>query len=124
MESVGFGNLIYHRGNYLVRRLQLRPGQATPWHRDPCNRVSVVLSGDELGVEFRDGGESHSETIQAGEVYWLEPSDRIHRAVNVGKQVFEEITIFFMDRPNAVPQPEEEALELSTGLPGRAKPAC
>ena len=107
MELSTFGNLIHHRGNYVVRRLRLAPGEATPWHRDPFHRVSVVLSGDELGVEFRDDGKSHSESIKAGEVYWLEPSDRIHRAVNVGKQVFEEVTIFFMDRPDAVLQPEE-----------------
>jgi len=106
MELSTFGNLIHHRGNLVVRRLRLAPGEATPWHRDPFHRVSVVLSGDELGVEFRDDGKSHSESIKAGEVYWLEPSDRIHRAVNVGKQVFEEVTIFFMDRPDAVPQPE------------------
>ena len=88
MELSTFGNLIHHRGNYVVRRLRLAPGEATPWHRDPFHRVSVVLSGDELGVEFRDDGKSHSESIKAGEVYWLEPSDRIHRAVNELREIF------------------------------------
>ena len=109
MQSVSFGEVIHHRGNHLVRRLRLAPGQATPWHRDPFHRVSVILSGDELGVEFRDSGVGQSERIKAGEVYWLEPTDRVHRAVNTGKAVFEEVTIFFMDRPDAVPQPEEKA---------------
>jgi hypothetical protein len=31
----------------------------------------------------------------------------VHRAVNVGKEVFEEGVTFFLDRPDAVPQPEE-----------------
>lgn len=30
----------------LVRRLRLAPGKATPWHRDPYHRVSVVVRGD------------------------------------------------------------------------------
>ena len=42
----------HHRGNYLVRRQRLLPGQATPWHRDPYHQVTVVLSGDLLNVEF------------------------------------------------------------------------
>lgn len=63
----------------------------------------MILSGDELGFEFRDGGESESEPIKAGEVYWLEPTDRVHRAVNTGKQRFEEVTTFFMDGPRRGP---------------------
>jgi quercetin dioxygenase-like cupin family protein len=90
-----------------VRRSRLQPGETSPWHRDPFQRVSVVLSGDALGVEFRDGTEAQSEPIKPGEVYWLEPTDRVHRAVNVGKEVYEEVTTFFLDRPDAVPQPEE-----------------
>ena len=42
-----------------------------------------------------------------GEVDWSEPSDRVHRAVNVGQEVFEEVVTFFLDRSDAVPQPEE-----------------
>lgn len=41
-----------------------------------------------------------------GEVDGSEPSDRIHRAVNVGKEIFEEVVTFFLDRSDAVPQPE------------------
>ena len=44
-----------------------------------------------------------------GEVDWSEPSDRVHRAVNVGKEVFEEVVTFFLDRPDAVPQPEDSS---------------
>jgi len=99
--------VLHHRGKYLVRRQRLAPGEATPWHRDPFHRVTVVLSGDLLSIEFRDGGEAKRCKITAGEVDWSEPSDRVHRAVNVGKEVFEEVVTFFLDRPDAVPQPEE-----------------
>ena len=101
--------VLHPRGNYLVRRQRLAPGEATPWHRDPFHRVTVVLSGDLLKIEFRDGGETLPWEITLGEVDWSEPSDRVHRAVNVGKQVFEEVVTFFLDRPDAVPQPEENS---------------
>jgi len=60
---------------------------ATPWHRDPFHRVTVVLNGDLLEIEFRDGGETQAWEIRVGEVDWSEPSDRVHRAVNVGKGI-------------------------------------
>jgi hypothetical protein len=52
--------------------------------------------------------------MKVGEVNWVEPSDRVHRAVNVGKVVFEEIVTFFLDRPDAVPQPEESGYAPNT----------
>jgi quercetin dioxygenase-like cupin family protein len=99
--------VLHHRGNYLVRRQRLNPGQETPWHRDPYNRVTVVLSGDLLNIEFRDGGGTQPCKITVGEADWSEPSDRVHRAVNVGQEMFEEVVIFFLNRPDVVPQPEE-----------------
>jgi len=36
----------------MVRRLRLALGEAMPWHRDPCNRVAVVLRGDLLSIEY------------------------------------------------------------------------
>jgi quercetin dioxygenase-like cupin family protein len=106
---MGSLQVLHHRGNYLVRRLRLPPGEATPWHRDRFHRVTVVLSGDLLDIEYRDGGETDSETIVVGEAHWLEPTDRVHRAVNVGKETFEEVTTFFLDRPEAEPQPQDSA---------------
>ena len=100
--------VLHHRENVLVRRQRLAPGEATPWHRDPFQRVTVVLSGDLLCIEFRDGGETATWKVTVGEVDWVEPSDRVHRAVNVGKVPFEEVVIFFLDRPDAVPQPEAD----------------
>lgn len=108
MEPAGQHEVLHHRGNYLVRRQRLAPGEVTPWHRDPFHRVAVVLSGDLLNIEFRDGGESQSWKVSAGEVDWVEPSDRVHRAVNVGRETFEEVVTFFLDRPDAAPQVEDE----------------
>jgi len=100
--------ILHHRGNILVRRQRLAPGEATPWHHDPFHRVTVVLSGDLIEIEFRDGGETASWKVTPGEVDWVEPSDRVHRAVNAGKEVFEEVVTFFLDRADAEPQPEHE----------------
>ena len=108
MELTGQPQVLHHRGNYLVRRLRLAPGQATSWHRDPFHRVTVVLSGDRLDIEFRDGGDTQGWEITVGEVDWSEPSERVHRAVNTGKETYEEVVTFFLDRPEAVPQPEEK----------------
>jgi quercetin dioxygenase-like cupin family protein len=99
--------ILHHRGNYLVRRQRLAPGEATPWHRDPYHRVTVVLSGDLLRIEFRDGAESVQWKVTVGEVDWVEPSDRVHRAVNIGNELFEEVVTFFLDRPDAEPQLED-----------------
>jgi quercetin dioxygenase-like cupin family protein len=109
MKPTADQQVLHHRGNYLVRRQRLAPGEATPWHRDPFHRVTVVLSGDLLSIEFRDGSETQPWKINVGEVDWVEPSDRVHRAVNTGKEVFEEVVTFFLDRPDAVPQPEDES---------------
>lgn len=107
VKSRGTQQVLHHHGNYLVRRRRLAPGEATPWHRDPFHRVTVVLSGDLLTIEFRDGGETLTWNVTPGEVDWVEPSDRVHRAVNVGKEPFEEIVTFFLGRPDAEPQPED-----------------
>lgn len=108
-KPTGTQQVLHHRGNYLVRRQRLAPGEASPWHRDPFHRVTVVLRGDLLSIEFRDGGEALTWKITPYEVDWVEPSDRVHRAVNVGKEPFEEIVTFFLDRPDAEPQPGEES---------------
>ena len=65
--------IVFHHGTTMVRRLRLAPGEATPWHRDPFHRVAVVLSGDVLSIEYRDGGESQRVGITPGQVEWEEP---------------------------------------------------
>ena len=102
-----FEETLLRRGTILVRRLRLAPGESTPWHRDPFHRVAVVLAGDALAVEYRDGGPRDNFELTPGQADWDEPTERLHRGVNVGKQPYEEITIFFLDRPDAVPQPND-----------------
>jgi hypothetical protein len=97
--------VLFHRGTTLVRRLRLAPGEAMPWHQDPYHRVTVVLHGDALAIEYRDGGASQRFQITPEQVDWDEPTERVHRGVNVGAQPYEEITVFFLDHPDAVPQP-------------------
>jgi quercetin dioxygenase-like cupin family protein len=100
--------ILFHQGTTMVRRLRLAPGEAMPWHRDPFQRVAVILARDLLSIEYRDGGKSQSVEITPGQVEWEEPTARVHRAVNVGKHPYEQVTVFLLDRPDAVPQPGEE----------------
>jgi hypothetical protein len=100
--------VLHQRGTILVRRQYLAPGETTPWHRDPFHRVAVVLSCDALMIEYRDGGPSKHLSPKAGQVDWDEPTHRIHRAVNVGNAPYEEVTVFFLDQPNATPQPTDD----------------
>jgi quercetin dioxygenase-like cupin family protein len=99
--------IVFHHGTTMVRRSHLAPGEAMPWHRDPFHRIAVVWSGDVLSIEHRDGGDPLTVQITAGEVEWEEPTERVHRAVNVGRQPYEQVTVFLLDRPDAVLQPSE-----------------
>jgi Domain of unknown function DUF29 len=105
-EAAMAETMLHRRGTTLVRRLCLAPGEAMPWHTDPFERVTVVLRGDALAIEYRDGGPSERVALAPGQVDRDEPTARVHRAVNVGEQPYEEVTVFFLDRPDAVPQPQ------------------
>jgi quercetin dioxygenase-like cupin family protein len=99
--------VLFRRGTTLVRRLSLAPGEAMPWHRDPYHRVSVVLQGERLVIEYRDGSESNDAFVSPGQVDWDEPTDRVHRGRNNGTVAYEEVTVFFLDHPDADHQPRE-----------------
>lgn len=99
------GEKISQRGTTLVRRLVLEPSEATPWHVDPFHRATVIVRGDALEIEYQDKGETQRVEVSAGQFDWDAPTDRIHRAVNVGVGTYEEVTIFFLDRPDAIAQP-------------------
>jgi quercetin dioxygenase-like cupin family protein len=99
---------LFRRETVYVRRLRLAPGEAMPWHRDPFHRVTVVLAGEALAIEARDGSELARFDVKPGQVDWDEPSDRVHRGVNVGQFPYEEVTVFLLDHPDDVPQPPEE----------------
>jgi hypothetical protein len=98
--------VLHRQEKAVVRRQLLEPGESTPWHKDVCQRVAVVLRGAALEIEFRDGSPSHRVDVRAGQVDWDMPSERIHRAVNVGTVPYEEVTVFFLDHPDVIPQPE------------------
>jgi quercetin dioxygenase-like cupin family protein len=89
----------------MVRRLNLAPGDTMPWHRDPCQRVAIIIRGDALAIEYRDGGEGQHVRITPGTVEWEEPGYRVHRAVNVGQQPYEQVTVFLLTRLDMEPQP-------------------
>ena len=93
------------RGTILVRRLVLEPGEATSWHVDPFHRVTVIVRGEALAIEYRDGTQPERFEVRAGQADWDAPTERGHRAVNVGATTYEEVAIFFLDRPDAPPQP-------------------
>src|SRR5947209_7258208 len=71
--------VVHHRGTTLVRRLVLQPGEAMPWHVDPHHRVTVVLRGNLLRIEYKDGGEPLTTRVNQAQTDWDEPSDRPHR---------------------------------------------
>ena len=99
---------ISRRGTTLVKRLVLEPGEATAWHYDPFHRVTVAVRGGALAIEYRDEAEPQRVSVAAGQVDWDAPTDREHRAVNVGATIYEEVAIFFLDRPDSVAQPIAE----------------
>ena len=70
----------HHRGTTLVRRLYLEPGEATRWHIDPFHRVSVVLRGEVLMIEFRNRQPEIEVRVSPGQVDWDEPGGLAHRA--------------------------------------------
>ena len=69
------------------------------------------MRGDTLAIEYRDENASLRVAVTPGQVEWEESSGRVHRAVNIGQRTYEQITIFLLDSPNAVPQPAEEEPE-------------
>jgi hypothetical protein len=96
------------RGTTLVRRLVLEPGETTAWHSDPYHRFTVVVRGDALAIEYRDTSEVQRIAVSSGLADWDAPTERVHRGVNVGNTTYEEIAMFFLDRPDDIPQPTAE----------------
>ncbi len=70
---------ISQRGTTLVRRLVLEPSEATAWHVDPFHRVTVIVSGEALAIEYRGIGGTERVAVSAGQAGWETPSD-LHTA--------------------------------------------
>lgn len=98
---------ISREAGLLIRRQVLAPGETTPWHRDACRRFTVVVRGDGLTIEYRDG-ERSEVAVRPGLADWESPQDRVHRAVNTGLETFEEVVTFFLEHPEQDPQPEND----------------
>lgn len=97
--------VITERNDLLIRRQLLEPGEATPWHSDACHRFSVVIRGARLAIEYRDSGDREEFDAMPGEAGWDAPEPRIHRAVNLGADTFEEVVTFYREPPGIDPQP-------------------
>jgi hypothetical protein len=59
-----------------------------------------------LVIEFRDGSPALQVNVTPGQVDWDEPGEAVHRAVNAGTVPYEEVVVFFLDRPDDIPQPD------------------
>lgn len=90
---------ITERDGVRVHRSRLEPGESSPWHVDSFHRVSVVLQGEQLRIEYQHGGEPELVPVAAGQVEWDEPSaPRVHRAVNSGQLPYEEVVVALIGR--------------------------
>ena len=97
---------ISQRTDLIIRRHILEPGEALPWHSDLCHRFSVTIHGEAIAIEYRDTKEIETITVHPGLVGWDAPEQKVHRAINIGKVPYEEVIIFFIDKPDMEPQPE------------------
>ena len=97
--------LITERDDLLIRRLVLEPDESMYWHIDLCNRFTVVVQGERLAIEYRDGGGRHEFAVYPGSAGWDAPDDRVHRAVNVGTAPYEEVVTFYRSSAGVEPQP-------------------
>ena len=84
----------------------MEPGEALPWHTDLCHRFTVVVSGEALSIEYRDSGEVQTFPVRPGMADWDSPQPRVHRGINAGTVLYEEVIIFFLTEPDMEPQPE------------------
>ena len=97
--------VLFNFGFILVRRMSLLPGEATPWHYDLCHRITRVIQGATLAVEYDEKMPNKYVIYTPGQIDWNKPSHNLHRAMNSSSQFYEELTIFFLDKPGLNPQP-------------------
>lgn len=97
--------IISREPGILVRRLVLEPGEAMPWHTDPCRRLSVVVGGERLDIEYRSTGARIPVEVTPGMAEWDDPEPAEHRGVNTGSVPYEEVVVFLLPAESADPQP-------------------
>jgi hypothetical protein len=97
--------LITERSELIIRRLVLDPGEAMFWHRDNCHRFTVVVRGSRLAIEYWDPQQVLELDVYPGMADWDSPEERIHRAINTGKDTYEEVVTFYRSSSDVDPQP-------------------
>jgi hypothetical protein len=102
---------ITQRDDLIIRRHILEPGEALPWHTDLCHRFTVVVTGEKIKIEYQDTGEVETISVLPGMADWDKPQARAHRGINAGSVPFEEVIVFFIDKPGMEPQPEAKVEE-------------
>jgi hypothetical protein len=97
--------LITTRNEFVIRRLVLGPGEAMFWHKDNCHRFSVVVRGSRLAIEYKGSHEIVEVKVYPGMTGWDAPDDRVHRAINRGEDIYEEVVTFYRSCSQLDPQP-------------------
>jgi hypothetical protein len=97
---------IDQRAGLLIRRHILEPGESLPWHTDLCHRLSVIIRGEVIAIQYRGSQEIKTIPVHPGLADWDAPQSKVHRAINIGKVPYEEVIIFFTDKPDMEPQPK------------------
>ncbi|HEX4850334.1 MAG TPA: hypothetical protein VFV08_05980 [Puia sp.] len=108
VNSIMISETISQRADLIIRRHILEPGESLPWHTDECHRFSVIIRGEAIAIEYRDSKDFKKISVYPGLAEWDSPEQNVHRAINVGKVPFEEVIIFFTEKPNMEPQPGPE----------------
>lgn len=89
----------------VIRRMILAPGESSLWHYDRCRRFTVVVSGSLLRIEYRDTDRLIDIPVHAGLAGWDDPDPDVHRAINTGETVYEEVVAFHRVWADLEPQP-------------------
>ena len=105
--------IITETDEQLMRRMILEPGEAMFWHTDTCRSFTVVVRGSKIAIEYADAEEHLLVDVHPGLAGWDEPEPRVHRAVNVGSDVYEEVVTFHKAAADIAPQPMVEVLALT-----------
>lgn len=100
--------VIAERDDLVIHRMVLDPGEATFWHTDACERCSVIVRGSRLAIEFQGDGQVVEFGVTAGTTGWDEPEQRVHRAINRGRDVYEEVVTFYRSSREVEPQPRSD----------------
>ncbi len=100
---------ISEQDDMVIRRLELSPGEMMYWHTDSCKRFSVVVRGSRLAIEYLESTEIHEFDVYPGLADWDEPDSKIHRAINRGKDTYEEVVTFYRTSADVDPQPRKDA---------------